>query len=159
MDNRWIEGRTPMLGPDFSVAYLHTLARYGAASIAQQRYGVPLAQLLPEQRASVVAQVRQALMQNHYDPQTRVLTLGPAYGEWFRHQSNLWQTCFSKQMKTGTLNNSAIIGSGEMKQLSAFVAWSVWASAANPATDVHADSQHFTFDPSAPTRQAPQYCG
>ena len=109
MDNGWIWARKTMFGPDFSEEYLHTLARHGAASIAQQRFGVALEQLIPEQRAVVVAQVRQAMTQNHYDPKTGVLTLGPAYGEWFRHQSNLWQSCFSDQMKTGRLNNGAVI--------------------------------------------------
>ena len=159
MDNGWIWARKTMFGPDFSEEYLHTLARHGAASIAQQRFGVALDQLLPEQRAVVVAQVRQAMTQNHYDPKTGVLTLGPAYGEWFRHQSNLWQSCFSDQMKTGRLNNGAVIDADELKQLSAFVGWSVWASATNRAKPQSANTKNFAFDPLAPARQATQYCG
>lgn len=159
MDNGWIWGRKSVLGPDFSDAYLYTLARHGAASIAQKRYSIPFEKLLPEQRASVVAQVRQAMLDNHYDPKTGVLTLGPAYGEWFRHQSNLWQTCFSNQLKTGGQNQGTHIGSEELKQLNAFVGWSVWASAKSRASDVHANTKNFSFDPSAPAHSATQYCG
>ena len=159
MDNGWIWARKAMFGPDFSEEYLHTLARHGAATIAQQRFGLALEKLLPEQRALVVAQVRQAMTQNHYDAKTGVLTLGPAYGEWFRHQSNLWQSCFSTQMKTGRLANGAVIDASEMKQLNAFVGWSVWASATHSAKTQHAKAKDFAIDPIAPAHQAAAYCG
>ena len=159
MDKGWIWKRKSILSPDFSAEYLHGLARYGATTIAQQRYGVALEKLRPEQRASVIAEVRQALTQNRYNPQTRVLTLGPAYGEWFRHQSNLWQSCFSNQMQTELRSNGTKIGSGELKQLSAFVGWSVWASTTNKLSDAHTDNKNFAFDPAASARQATQYCG
>ena len=159
MDNGWIWARKTMFGPDFSEEYLHTLARHGADTIAQQRFGLALEKLLPEQRALVVAQVRQAMTQNHYDSKTGVLTLGPAYGEWFRHQSNLWKSCFSNQLKTGRLANGAVIDASELNQLNAFVGWSVWATATNRAKAQSANTKNFAFDPIAPARQATQYCG
>lgn len=108
MDNGTIWGHGALLGPDFSAEYLHTLALHNATTIAQQRYDRPLDRLTPAQRAIVEAEVRAELKQNRYDPQTRVLTVDPAFEDWFRHQTSVWNEYFSNPVKNGGLSAQTI---------------------------------------------------
>jgi len=149
MDNGTIWGHGALLGPDFSAEYLHTLALHNATSIAQQRYGRPPDSLTPAQRAMVEAEVRTELKQNRYDPQTGVLAAGPAYEDWFRHQASVWNEYFSSPVRNGALRVRAISDPGELKRLSAFVAWTAWASVANRPGKTYSYTNNFPFDPVA----------
>lgn len=149
MDNGTIWGHGAMLGPDFSAEYLHTLALHSATSLAQERYGAPLDSLTPAQRAMVEAEVRTELKQNRYDPQTGALAVGPAYGDWFRDQTRVWNEYFSSPVRNGGLSVKTISDPGELKQLSAFVAWTAWASVANRPGTTHSYTNNFPYDPVA----------
>jgi nitric oxide reductase subunit B len=149
MDNGTIWGHGALLGPDFSAEYLHTLALDSAARIALQRHGRPVDMLTPAQRALVEAEVRTELKQNRYDPQTGTLAVGPAYADWFRHQTSVWNEYFSDPARNGGLRAGAISDPGELKQLSAFVAWTAWASVADRPGTGHSYTNNFPFDPVA----------
>jgi nitric oxide reductase subunit B len=149
MDNGTIWGHGALLGPDFSADYLHTLTLHSATSIAQQRYGRPLDKLTPVQRAIVEAEVRTELKQNRYDPQTGVLAVGPTCEDWFRHQTSVWNEYFSNPVRNGGLKPRTINDPGELKQLSAFVAWAAWASVANRPGTTHSYTNNFPYDPVA----------
>ena len=149
MDNGTIWGHGAMLGPDFSAEYLHTLALHNATRIAQQRYGRPPDRLTPAQRAMVEAEVRTELKHNRYDPQTGVLAVGPAYEDWFRHQISVWHEYFSNPGRNGGLGPRTISDPGELNQLSAFVAWTAWASVANRPGTTHSYTNNFPYDPVA----------
>ena len=149
MDNGSIWGHGALLGPDFSAEYLHTLARHAAASIARERHGQALDSLPPAQRAMVEAEVRVELKLNRYDPPTRTLTVGPAFQDWFQHQPAAWTAYFSDPAKSGGLRKAAISDPTELKQLSAFVAWTAWASVAQRPGTPHSYTNNFPFDPVA----------
>lgn len=149
MDNGTIWGHGALLGPDFSAEYLHTLALHSATSLAQQRYGSALDSLTPAQRAIVEAEVRSELKQNRYDPQTKVLAVGPAFEDWFRHQPGVWNEYFSTPVNNGGLRAGTISDPDELKQLSAFVAWTAWASVANRPGTTHSYTNNFPYDPVA----------
>ncbi|MFZ2170186.1 MAG: cbb3-type cytochrome c oxidase subunit I, partial [Methylococcaceae bacterium] len=149
MDNGTIWGHGALLGPDFSAEYLHTLALHNATSIAQQHYGRPLDSLTPAQRAMVEAEVRIELKQNRYDPQTGNLAVGPAFEVWFRHQTSVWNEYFSNPVRNGGLSAGTISDPAELEQLSAFVAWTAWASVANRPGTLHSYTNNFPFDPVA----------
>ncbi len=149
MDNGTIWGHGAMLGPDFSAEYLHTLALHGATSLAQQRYDGPLDSLTPAQRAMVEAEVRTELKHNRYDPKTGVLVVEFSYGEWFRHQTSVWNDYFSTPARNGGLSAKTISDPAELKQLSAFVAWTAWASVANRPGTAHSYTNNFPYDPVA----------
>lgn len=149
MDNGSIWGHGALLGPDFSAAYLHTLALHDATGIAMQRYGLPLANVTPAQRALVETEVRTELKQNRYAPSTGVLSEGFSYGDWFSQQTGVWDEYFSNPVKNGGLRAIAISDPVELKQLSAFVAWSAWASIANRPGTTHSYTNNFPYDPVA----------
>jgi len=149
MDNGTIWGHGALLGPDFSAEYLHTLALDDATSIARQRFGIPLDSLPPLQRAMVEAEVRTVLKQNRYDPQTEKLEVELAYEDWFRNRIGVWIEYFSNPEKNGGLRVNTISDPSELKQLSAFVAWSAWASVANRPGTTHSYTNNFPYDPVA----------
>ena len=149
MDNGTIWGHGAMLGPDYSAEYLHTLALHGATSLAQQRYGQSTDKLTPAQRAIVEAEVRTELKQNRYDPKSGVLAVGPAFGDWFGNQPEVWKEYFSTPKKNGGLSAATISDPVELKQLSAFVAWTAWASVANRPGTTHSYTNNFPYDPVA----------
>ena len=146
MDNGSIWGHGALLGPDFSALYLHTLALHTANSIAQQRYGLPIAQVTPVQRAMAEAEARTGLKENRYNPQTKALTVGPAYQDWFNAQPDAWIEYFSSPAKNGGLTAKTISNPEELRQLSAFVAWTASASAANRPGEAHSYTNNFPYD-------------
>ncbi|MEP7259561.1 MAG: cbb3-type cytochrome c oxidase subunit I [Usitatibacter sp.] len=149
MDNGSIWGHGALLGPDFSAEYLHTLALHYATSSALQRHAKPLDQLTPVQRASIEAEVRAELKQNRYDPQTGILAVAGAYEGWFHRQTAVWSEYFSNPERNGGLTAKTISDPIELRQLSAFVAWTAWASVAERPGATHSYTNNFPFDPIA----------
>lgn len=149
MDNGTIWGHGALLGPDFSAEYLHTLALDDATSIARQRFGITLDSLTPVQRAMIEAEVRTELKHNRYDAQTGGLEVEFAYADWFKRQSGVWNEYFANPVMNGGLRSKAISDPAELKQLSAFVAWTTWASVANRPGTTHSYTNNFPYDPVA----------
>ncbi len=146
MDNGSIWGHGALLGPDFSAEYLHTLTLHGAASVAERRYNRAPGSLSAVQRAMVEAEVRTELKQNRYDPQTRVLAVGAAYEDWFGRQISVWNQYFSDPARNGGLRARTISAPSELKQLSAFVAWTAWAAVTTRPGATHSYTNNFPFD-------------
>ncbi|MEP6873299.1 MAG: cbb3-type cytochrome c oxidase subunit I [Burkholderiales bacterium] len=149
MDNGSIWGHGALLGPDFSAEYLHTLALAHAASLAQERFGRPLDGLTQAQRAGIEAEVRTELKRNRYDPQTGVLAVAPAFADWFGQQPGTWKDYFSNPTRNGGLSARTISDATELRQLSAFVAWTAWASVVTRPDTAHSYTNNFPFDPVA----------
>ncbi|MCR4301627.1 MAG: hypothetical protein NUV51_08450 [Sulfuricaulis sp.] len=149
MDNGTIWGHGALLGPDYSAESLHTLAVHLAANLAQQRHGQLPQQLSLEQRAAIEAEVRTELKRNRYDPRTLVLQVSSAYGDWFRHQPSVWAAYFTEPARSGGLSARTISDPDELRQLSAFVAWTAWASVTNRPNETHTYTNNFPYDPLA----------
>ena len=149
MDNGSIWGHGALLGPDFSAEYLHTLALAHAARLAQERFGRPFDGLTAAQRAGVEAEVRIELKRNRYDPQTGVLAVAPAFADWFGQQPGVWKDYFSSPTRNGGLSVRTISDPSELRQLSAFVAWTAWASVVTRPGTSHSYTNNFPFDPVA----------
>jgi nitric oxide reductase subunit B len=149
MDNGSIWGHGALLGPDFSAAYIHSLALYSAAEIARQRYHQPLESLSPTQRAVTEAEVRVTLKENRYEQRTGVLSVGAAYEAWFRQQPAEWDAYFAAPAKNGGLRAATITDRSELEHLSAFVAWTAWAAVSNRPGTTGSYTNNFPFDPVA----------
>ena len=149
MDNGSIWGHGALLGPDFSAAYLHSLALHSANHIAQQRHASVLDRLTPAQRAGIEAEVRTELKRNRFDPQTATLTVEPAFADWFKQQPGAWSDYFSSPVGNGGLSVKTISDPADLRQLSAFVAWTAWASVVTRPGTAHSYTNNFPFDPVA----------
>jgi len=131
MDNGTIWGHGAYLGPDFSADYLHTLsddlARSGLST----------------------EEVQQTLKTNRYDAQTGTLTLTDVEAQSFRKQIDRWQSYFDTTSENMGLPEKFIQDREELRQLTAFFAWTAWASAAQRPGKSHSYTNNFPYEPAA----------
>jgi nitric oxide reductase subunit B len=149
MENGTIWGHGAYLGPDFSAEYLHTLATDARDHFAKQHYQREWSSLPLAERTAVSAEIQQMLKQNRYNPQTKALTFTPSEVLSYRDQIGKWTEYFSQP----TLNRGLMIRQvkhpKEIEQLTAFFAWTAWASSANRPGKTFSYTNNFPYDPAA----------
>ena len=123
MENGSIWGHGAYLGPDFSAEYLHTLAIEAADPFQ--------------------------LKQNRYDRATGVLTFTEAEASSYRKQIGKWAEYFSGPTSSVGLPAHYISDPKEIKQLTAFFAWTAWASYAPRPGKSYSYTNNFPYDPQA----------
>ncbi|HEY0562044.1 MAG TPA: cbb3-type cytochrome c oxidase subunit I, partial [Methylophilus sp.] len=146
MDNGSIWGHGALLGPDFSANYLHSLSVHYANSLSIERYRLPLTGLTAGQRAGLEAEIRLELKSNRYDVKTKTLVVNPAFKDWFAQQPSVWVQYFSNPALNGGLSVKTISDPAELNNLSAFVAWTAWASVTNRPDSNNTYTNNFPFD-------------
>ncbi len=158
MENGTIWGHGAYLGPDFSAEYLHTLAVDAAEVDAQRLYGKDLLHLTAVEKAAVYAEVAEILKENRYSPDTDRLVFTPVEESSYRRQIEKWKTYFSDPLiNRGLLKGSVVTDRNELRQLTAFFAWTAWASVANRPGKSYTYTNNFPYDPMAgngPSRDA-----
>jgi nitric oxide reductase subunit B len=149
MENGSIWGHGAYLGPDFSAEYLHTLARDTAEWSAQRRFGKSLNSLPHADREVVHAEVREILRKNRFDPGTGTLTLTEPEAASFRGQIGRWAAYFADSVASAGLPPAFIRDPGELRLLTAFFAWTAWASVAQRPGKSYSYTNNFPYDPDA----------
>ena len=149
MDNGTIWGHGGYLGPDFSAQSLHILALDLADRIARERLSRGYAELTPEERAAVKGAVALTLKANHYDPANGRLALPPGAAKSFNGQVEYWTRYFGGPERNGGLARDTVSDPRELRQLSAFFAWTAWASAATRPGTSHSYTNNFPYEPLA----------
>jgi nitric oxide reductase subunit B len=147
MENGSIWGHGAYLGPDFSAEYLHTLALDAGELLAKQNYSRSLSQLSPLEKAAINAEVHQLLKQNRYDPKAKALVFTPSESASYRSQIDKWTAYVSQPNVNRGLLNKHISAPKELQQLTAFFAWTAWASMANRPGKSHSYTNNFPYDP------------
>jgi nitric oxide reductase subunit B len=149
MDNGTIWGHGGYLGPDFSAAYLHNWALDIADHAAHERFSRGYNELAPEERAAVDGGVALSLRQNRLDPAAGTLSLSAAAADSFNRQIDLWTKYFMDPSGNGGLPAGMISDPQELRQLTAFFAWTAWASVAERPGTGHSYTSNFPYDPLA----------
>ena len=149
MDNGSIWGHGGYLGPDFSARYLHRLAMHVAQTVATQHYDKPLSAVVHEDSMVVAALVRSTLKQNRYDAESQRLTFSDPEAESYRLQVDEWTLYFSNPAENGGLPAEFIRSGNEVERLTAFFAWSAWASVTNRPGGSTTYTNNFPYDPLA----------
>ena len=147
MENGTIWGHGAYLGPDFSAEYLHTLVLSGSELLAQKTYGRSFAGLGPDEHATILGELRKDLRDNRYDERTRTLTLSDEEVASFHDQVGKWGRYFSEPTKNAGLPARYISDTVELRQLTAFFAWTAWASVASRPGQSYSYTNNFPFDP------------
>jgi len=149
MNNGSIWGHGGYLGPDFSAQYLHTLAIHVAETYAEQRFGQPLEELSEQQRVTVEALTRVELKQNRYDPDSGTLTFTDGQARSYQQQIDWWADYFSEPGGNGGLPVEFLKQGEELEDLTAFFAWTAWASVTNRPGETQTYTNNFPYDPLA----------
>ena len=155
MDNGSIWGHGAYLGPDFSASYLHDMALYLADQIASQKFQQPYAALAPENKAAVDGAVAVRLKHNTYDAAKDELTLPIADDRFFAAEQQRWQSYFQEPARNGGLKADLITDPTELRQLSAFFAWTAWVAAAERPGTSHSYTNNFPYDRLAGNQPTP----
>jgi nitric oxide reductase subunit B len=149
MENGTIWGHGAYLGPDFSAEYLHTLARDASSHFAKQIYDRNWPDLTLTEQAVVSAEVRRLLKQNRYNPQTGTLTFTFPELMSYRGQKTKWAEYFVQPLLNRGLLINHIKDPREIEQLTAFFAWTAWASVTNRPGKTFSYTNNFPYDPVA----------
>lgn len=157
MENGSIWGHGAYLGPDFSAAYLHALAVDVGQMLAQERYHRRWDELGEVERKSIAAEIEGLLKENRYDPVTRTLRWSQAGVSSYRSQVRRWANYFSQPTHSRGLAPAFISDPKEIECLTAFFAWTAWASVACRPGRTYSYTNNFPYDPlvgNRPTRDA-----
>jgi len=149
MANGTIWGHGGYLGPDFSAQYLHNWALDVADHAAQERFHRPYVELPPDQQAEIDGSVGRTMKQNHYDSSSDTLSLTSADANAFKRQIAYWTDYFVTPASNGGLRAKSIADPQELRELTAFFAWTAWASTATRPGTSHSYTNNFPYDPLA----------
>jgi nitric oxide reductase subunit B len=152
MENGSIWGHGAYLGPDFSAAYLHAAALTAVDMEAQRFFGRPAAGLSAAERDIAESLAAKILKTNRYDTHTGVLTFTAPEAAAYREQIGKWTAHFADPLENGGLKNRYITDPQALRQLTAFFAWTAWASAANRPGRDYTYTNNFPYDPLAGNR-------
>ena len=147
MQNGSIWGHGSYLGPDFSAQYLHDLSQETGQAIARQEFGADLSALSESQRALVDSRIAILLKENRYDHASRQLTFIDAEKASFQKQLAVWTKYFQHPTSSSGLPDNYIDDPQEIRQLTAFFAWTAWASVANRLDKPYSYTNNFPYDP------------
>ncbi len=142
MENGSIWGHGAYIGPDFSAAYLHTMALDVLASERLQVQG-------SAGNVELDAEVAHELKQNRYDAGSQILTFTAAEADSFREQQDKWRDYFAAPDHNGGLTPGLIQNPEQLRRLTAFFAWAAWASAALRPGKTYSYTNNFPYDPLA----------
>jgi nitric oxide reductase subunit B len=147
MQNGSIWGHGSYLGPDFSAQYLHELSIDAGQLIAKQEFGVELTALNESKQVLVDSRVAVLLKENRYDPVSKNLTFIDAERDSFNRQLAVWTDYFKHPISNSGLPDNYINDPEEIRQLTAFFAWTAWASVANRPDKPYSYTNNFPYDP------------
>jgi nitric oxide reductase subunit B len=148
MENGSIWGHGAYLGPDFSAEYLHVLSMDARETISKQNYGKDEQELTTTEQNAVNAQVQQILKENRYNVQSLILGVTEAEAISYERQLKKWTEYFSQPINNAGLPVKYINNPKELQQLTAFFAWTAWASVVNRPGKSYTYTNNFPYDSS-----------
>jgi len=147
MENGSIWGHGAYLGPDFSAEYLHTLAVDAGESLAIAGYARRPDALTAAEQSALQGEVRRLLKQNRFDPRTGTLTFTAAEAASYQRQLAKWTNYFSGPVETRGLPVRYIADPQELRRLTAFFAWTAWASVVPRPGYAYSYTNNFPYEP------------
>ena len=110
--------------------YLHRLSEITRDTIATEKFGKPFAQLSTDQQSVAAARTISQLKENRYDPASRTLRLSPGEVAAYHTELGEWSDYFTRKDTAPGLPANYIHDPTELKSLTSYFAWAVWAAAA-----------------------------
>lgn len=147
MENGSVWGHGAYLGPDFSAQYLHQLVLDTQSDLARGNLGQPVSDLTDQERDMLRPQVRDLLSKNRYDAATGTLLFTDSEAASFERQIALWRTYLSGSLASRGLSATTISDEQELRQLTAFFAWTAWACTAQAPGKAHSYTGNFPYEP------------
>jgi nitric oxide reductase subunit B len=147
MNNGTLWGHGAYLGPDFSAAYLHNLAIETRNFLAMKNFSRTYVQLSTDQQQGLQKQSYDFLSMNRYDEASHTLSFTEPEIESYKNQIGYWQRYFSGSIASRGIPATLINNAGEIKMLTAFFAWSAWATTAHIPGKDYSYTNNFPYEP------------
>jgi len=135
----------PISDPIFP-RYLHALVLDTGELIAKHKFGRSPVELSATERNAVSAETQQLLKQNRYAVESQSLRFTEPEVFSYRSQIETWTDYFSEPETTPDCRK-IYPGLREISQLTAFFAWTAWASVANRPGKSYSYTNNFPYDP------------
>ncbi len=146
MDNGTIWGHGAYLGPDFSALYLHRLAMRTADALSIETFGAKYDDLPDINKSLIASQIKYILKENRYNKDDNKLVFTPYEQLSLLEEPGLWKEYFSSPELNGGLKADLITEEKELFQLTAYFAWTAWASIANRQGADYSYTNNFPYD-------------
>ncbi|MCE5327091.1 MAG: cbb3-type cytochrome c oxidase subunit I [Planctomycetaceae bacterium] len=143
MDNGTLWGHGAYLGPDFTASYLHQLAMDAKAWLSQRRPADSPA----ARNGELTAEVGALLAENRYNPASGVLAFTQPEADSYIRQLEQWRAYFTNAAQNRGLPRAMISDPEELRQLTAFFAWSAWATVARVPGRSYSYTNNFPYEP------------
>lgn len=127
MDVGSLFGHGAYTGPDFTAEYLHKLAVISLDSMSQRQFGQPFKQLTPTQQAALKSDFASSSHTNRFNADTNTLTFTLHQASAHEKLVEYYKDTFDKAEEL-PLPANYIKSPEEIRQLTAFFAWSSWAA-------------------------------
>jgi nitric oxide reductase subunit B len=148
MENGSILGHGAYLGPDFTAQYLHNLVgdmrnvEVGPPAVQAAGLGAP-------RRVPLEYGLIRRLKENRYDAASGTLRLTADEAASFQHQLNYWANYFIRPRNDGGLPARYITDPRQIRQLTAFFAWTAWVAVTDRPSKNYSYTNNFPYDPAA----------
>ncbi len=149
MENGSIWGHGAYLGPDFSAEYLHQLVNDAHEILASNFFNKRTSELNELEKETIFEESKRLLKQNRYNFNTKELTFTGFELISFKRQIQKWANYFSEPNKSIGLPEHYITDPKELSDLTAFFAWTAWASVVNKPGKTFSYTNNFPYDPDA----------
>jgi nitric oxide reductase subunit B len=147
MNNGTLWGHGAYLGPDFSATYLHNLAIDVRNYLAVKNFNLTFNQLKTSQQEGLQKQSYDFLSMNRYEETTHTLIFTQPEIESYRLQFGFWQQYFSGSAASRGIPATLIENTGDIRNLTAFFAWSAWATTAHIPGKNYSYTNNFPYEP------------
>ncbi len=147
MENGSIWGHGAYLGPDFSAEYLHNLVLEVRSYLAERKYHSAVDSLQTDQQAALIGLAKNYLAKNRYNAQNGTLLFTEPEKISFYQQISYWQNYLQHPSINKGLSKALFVSSTEIKQLTAFFAWSAWVTTAQAPGKKYSYTGNFPYEP------------
>lgn len=152
MENGTVWGHGGYLGPDFSAEYLHTLHDDAATILSNRKFGAAFKELSYNDQHTIDAAIAETLKNNRYDKSSGTLQYTEFEAASFSNQLEKWEEYFLNPTNSSGLPPKYITDKEELRKLTAFFAWTAWASVVNRPGHNFSYTNNFPYDPQVGNR-------
>ncbi|MFT3924362.1 MAG: nitric-oxide reductase large subunit [Myxococcales bacterium] len=132
-----IWGHGSYVAPDWTADWLHRELIFILDEWSRVEFGKPYARLGPEQQGALQRRLEARFRENHYDPETRTLTIDPVRAHAYRANAEHYRDIFTKGRAEYAIPRDTLTDPQRLAQLAAFTFWSAWAAATKrPGEDI-----------------------
>jgi nitric oxide reductase subunit B len=157
-----IWGHGSYVAPDWTADWLHREAMFVLEEWSARDYAKPYAQLSGEQQAGLQGRLQTIFRTNTYDAASNSIRIDPARARAIEKCVSHYNEIFRQGNVDYAIPPGAVSSPERLRQLTAFIFWSAWSSAANRPGETISYTNNWPHEPllgNRPTGDAVMWTG